>query len=249
MINKIITAEQAVAELKDGMTIMVGGFLATGSPEIIMDAIVEKGVKDLTVIANDGGLAEGQPAGEFAGKSPRGVGKLLANHQVKHIIASHIGVNPRINEQVAEGTLTYTLVPQGTLAEKIRAAAYGLGGVLTPTGVHTLMETELDELGREKKVVEIKDIGNAVSYNPENPSDKKVINLPKSNVLQFVLEGGTVVSARPSGTEPKIKFYINARTEVGGAKCDGCLAATKKDSTAACDAIVADINSILDAAK
>lgn len=165
MINKIITAEQAVAELKDGMTIMVGGFLATGSPEIIMDAIVEKGVKDLTVIANDGGLAEGQPAGEFAGKSPRGVGKLLANHQVKHIIASHIGVNPRINEQVAEGTLTYTLVPQGTLAEKIRAAAYGLGGVLTPTGVHTLMETELDELGREKKVVEI----NGVKYLFELP--------------------------------------------------------------------------------
>ena len=120
-----------------------------------MDAIVEKGVKDLTVIANDGGLAEGQPAGEFAGKTPRGVGKLLANHQVKHIIASHLGVNPRINEQIAEGTLTYTLVPQGTLAEKIRAATYGLGGVLTPTGVGTMMQTNLDEKGREKKVIEI----------------------------------------------------------------------------------------------
>ena len=64
-----------------------------------------------------------------------------------------------------------------------------------------------------------------------------------------MLEGGTVVSARPSGTEPKIKFYINARTEVGGAKCDNCLAATKKESAAACDAIVADIKKILDAAK
>ena len=74
---------------------------------------------------------------------------------VDHLIASHIGVNPKINEQIAEGTLRYTLVPQGTLAEKIRAAAYGLGGVLTPTGVGTPMETELDELGREKKVVEI----------------------------------------------------------------------------------------------
>ena len=74
---------------------------------------------------------------------------------VDHIIASHIGVNPMINEQVAEGTLRYTLVPQGTLAEKIRAAAYGLGGVLTPTGVATPMETEVDELGRHKKVVEI----------------------------------------------------------------------------------------------
>ena len=74
---------------------------------------------------------------------------------VDHLIASHIGVNPMINEQVAEGTLRYTLVPQGTLAEKIRAAAYGLGGVLTPTGVATPMETELDELGRKKQVMEI----------------------------------------------------------------------------------------------
>lgn len=155
MINKIKTAQEAVAGIQDGMTIMVGGFLATGSPEVLMDALVRKGVKHLTVIANDGGLDVGQPAGEFAGKTARGVGKLLENHMVDHIIASHIGVNPKINEQIAEGTLRYTLVPQGTLAEKIRAAAYGLGGVLTPTGVGTPMETELDELGREKKVVEI----------------------------------------------------------------------------------------------
>ena len=155
MNSKIKTAQEAVAGIQDGMTIMVGGFLATGSPEILMDALVEKGVKHLTVIGNDGGLAEGQPAGEFAGKTPRGIGKLLDNHMVDHIIASHLGVNPRINEQIAEGTLRYTLVPQGTLAEKIRAATYGLGGVLTPTGVGTPMETELDELGRTKKVVEI----------------------------------------------------------------------------------------------
>ena len=67
-------------------------------------------------------------------------------------------------------------------------------------------------------------------------------------MLQFVLEGGTIVSARPSGTEPKIKFYINARTEVGGAKCDGCLAAAKKDSAAVCDAITADIKKLLESA-
>ena len=155
MINKIMTADEAVAGVKDGMTIMVGGFLATGSPEVLMDALVRKGVKHLTVIANDGGLDAGQPAGEFAGKTARGVGKLLEHHMVDHIIASHLGVNPKLNEQFAEGTLKYTLVPQGTLAEKIRAAAYGLGGVLTPTGVGTPMETELDELGRKKQVVEI----------------------------------------------------------------------------------------------
>ena len=123
MINKLMTLEQAVAGVRDGMTIMVGGFLATGSPEILMDALVEKGVKHLTVIANDGGLDAGQPAGAFAGKTARGVGKLLEHHMVDHLIASHIGVNPKINEQIAEGTLRYTLVPQGTLAEKIQGGS------------------------------------------------------------------------------------------------------------------------------
>ena len=141
MINKVITADEAVAGVKDGMTIMVAGFLATGSPEILMDALVRKGVKHLTVIANDGGLDEGQ----YGARTPRGVGKLLANHMVDHIIASHIGVNPKLNEQFADESLIYTLVPQGTLAEKIRAANYGLGGVLTPTGVETEMETSKDE--------------------------------------------------------------------------------------------------------
>ena len=154
MIDKVITADEAVAGVEDGMTIMVGGFLATGSPEILMDALVRKGVKHLTVIGNDGGLAEGQPA-NGPGKTPRGIGKLLENHMVDHIIASHLGVNPRLNEQFADGSLKYTLVPQGTLAEKIRAAAYGLGGVLTPVGLGTPMETDLDELGRKKEVMEI----------------------------------------------------------------------------------------------
>lgn len=102
MINKIVTADEAVAGVKDGMTIMVGGFLATGSPEVLMDALVRKGVKHLTVIANDGGLDAGQPAGEFGGKTARGVGKLLEHHMVDHLIASHIGVNPKINEQIAK---------------------------------------------------------------------------------------------------------------------------------------------------
>lgn len=149
MIDKVITADEAVAGVEDGMTIMVGGFLATGSPEILMDALVRKGVKHLTVIGNDGGLAEGQPA-NGPGKTPRGIGKLLEHHMVDHIIASHLGVNPRLNEQFADGSLTYTLVPQGTLAEKIRAANYGLGGVLTPVGVGTPMEFEKDELGKDK---------------------------------------------------------------------------------------------------
>lgn len=156
-----MTADEAVAGVKDGMTIMVGGFLATGSPEILMDALVRKGVKHLTVIANDGGLDVGQ----YNGKTARGVGKLLENHMVDHLIATHIGVNPKINEQIAEGTLKYTLVPQGTLAEKIRAANYGLGAVVTPTGVGTPVETEKDELGRDKLTIEI----DGVKYLVERP--------------------------------------------------------------------------------
>lgn len=155
MKSKIITAEEAVSGVKDGMTIMVGGFLGTGSPEIIMDMLVKKGVKHLTVIANDGGLDVGQPAGHSAGKIARGVGKLLENHMVDHLIVSHTGVNPKINEQADKGELYYTLVPQGTLAEKIRAGAYGLGGVLTPVGVGTLMETQKDEYDRDKITVNI----------------------------------------------------------------------------------------------
>ncbi|MBR1403268.1 MAG: phospho-sugar mutase [Treponema sp.] len=121
----------------------------------------------------------------------------------------------------------------------------GSAGKETMAAIMTKLRTEgLKTLGG-KKVLCIKDIGNAVAYDPANPGAKTEIKLPKSNVLQFVLEGGTIVSARPSGTEPKIKFYINARTEVGGAKCDGCLAEAKKASASVCDAITADIKALL----
>lgn len=131
MINKIKTAQEAIADIKDGATIMVGGFMACGTPEILIDALVEKGVKDLTIICND------------AGVPGRGVGKLLSNGQIKTLIASHVGLNPevaqRMNTDVAEDKLECILVPQGTLAERIRAGGAGLGGFLTPTGVGTIV--------------------------------------------------------------------------------------------------------------
>lgn len=133
MIKKIMTAKEAVADIEDGASIMVGGFLGTGSPEILMDALVEKGVKHLTVICNDGGL----PAKDDS--SARGIGKLLERGMVDHLIASHVGMNPIIGQGMNDGTLECTLVPQGTLAERIRAAGSGLGGVLTPTGVGTMI--------------------------------------------------------------------------------------------------------------
>lgn len=137
MKNKQITAQEAAVLVKDGMTVMVGGFLSTGTPEILMDALVESGVKDLTIICNDGGLGV-VPATETTPEVPcRGVAKLIENHQVKKLIATHIGLNKEVAKQMNAGELEVELVPQGSLAEKVRAGGAGLGGVLTPTGVGT----------------------------------------------------------------------------------------------------------------
>ncbi len=131
MKNKIMTARDAVSGIQDGASIMVGGFMACGTPEILIDALVEKGVKNLTIICND------------AGVPGRGVGKLVSNGQIKTLIASHVGLNPevaqRMNTEVEEDKLECILVPQGTLAERIRAGGTGLGGFLTPTGVGTIV--------------------------------------------------------------------------------------------------------------
>lgn len=131
MINKIKTADEAVSMIQDGASVMVGGFMTCGTPEILIDALVRKNVKNLTIICNDAG---------FQGK---GVGKLLANGQIKTLIASHVGLNPevaqRMNTDVEEDKLECILVPQGTLAERVRAASTGLGGILTPTGVGTIV--------------------------------------------------------------------------------------------------------------
>lgn len=123
--NKQVTVNEAVAHIKDGMTVMVGGFLSHGTPELLMDAIVANGIKDLTVIANDGGTPG------------TGVAKLIAAGLVRKLIATHIGMNPQVGQMMNEGTLEVELVPQGTMAERIRAAGAGLGGVLTKTGLGT----------------------------------------------------------------------------------------------------------------
>lgn len=131
MKNKVMTADEAVAGIKDGATVMVGGFMACGTPEILIDALVKKNVKNLTIICND------------AGVPGRGVGKLLSNGQIKTLIASHVGLNPevaqRMNTDVPADKLECILVPQGTLAERVRAGGAGLGGFLTPTGVGTIV--------------------------------------------------------------------------------------------------------------
>jgi acetate CoA/acetoacetate CoA-transferase alpha subunit len=130
MINKVKnSAAEAVAPVYDGAAVMVGGFMGCGTPETLIDALVKKDVKNLTIICNDGCVPG------------RGVGKLITAGQVKTLIASHVGMNPEVAERMnaAGGAekLECILVPQGTLAERIRAGGAGLGGVLTPAGAGT----------------------------------------------------------------------------------------------------------------
>ena len=136
MINKIISVKEAAEKVQDGMTIMVGGFLANGTPENLVDALVERNVKNLTLICNDTGFPD------------KGVGKMVVNKQFKTIIASHVGTNPETANQMNSGETEVVLTPQGTLAEKVRCGGNGLGGFYTPTGVGT----EAEE-GKEKKVI------------------------------------------------------------------------------------------------
>lgn len=137
MFDKIISKENFGHLLKDGMTIMVGGFLGCGTPDILIDAIIAQNTKDLTIICNDTSFVD------------RGVGRLIASKQVAHVITSHIGTNAETGKQMVAGTLKVDLVPQGTLAERIRCAGAGLGGVLTPTGVGTIVEE-----GKQKLTVD-----------------------------------------------------------------------------------------------
>lgn len=122
------TLETAVAMIPDGATLMIGGFFGVGTPQRLIQGLVSAGRRDLTVIANDT---------SFPGVA---IGKLIAGRMVRRLIASHIGANPETQRQMIAGELEVQLVPQGTLAERIRAAGFGLGGVLTRTGLGTLVE-------------------------------------------------------------------------------------------------------------
>ncbi|MDR1198588.1 MAG: CoA transferase subunit A [Prevotellaceae bacterium] len=125
--NKKITVEQAVSKIKSGMTVMVGGFLSNGSANKILDALAKSDVKDITLITNDTSFPD------------KGAGKLLERKQLKKVIASHIGTNELTQQQMNNGEIEVEFVPQGTLAERIRAGGFGLGGVLTPTGLGTVI--------------------------------------------------------------------------------------------------------------
>lgn len=121
-----ISAENAAGMIPDGAILMIGGFMAVGTPERLIDAIVRQGKRELTVIAND------------TAKPGVGIGKLVDAKLVRKAVVSHIGLNPETQRQMMAGAMEVELVPQGTLIERIRAGGFGLGGILTPTGVGTL---------------------------------------------------------------------------------------------------------------
>lgn len=125
---KTTTLEEAVSRIPDGASLMVGGFITIGTPERLIDEIVRQGRRNLTVIAND------------TGKPGVAVGKLVSARLLRKVITSHIGLNPETQQQMLAGEIEVELVPQGTLIERIRAGGYGLGGVLTQTGLGTLVE-------------------------------------------------------------------------------------------------------------
>jgi len=125
---KTIPLQESVGMIPNGARLMIGGFMGCGTPEPLMDELVRQGKRDLTIIANDTAMPG------------VGIGKLVRAKLVRKLIASHIGLNPETQQQMMTGELEVELVPQGTLIERIRAGGAGLGGVLTPTGVGTVVE-------------------------------------------------------------------------------------------------------------
>lgn len=125
---KTISLEEAAALIPDGATVMIGGFMGVGTPERLVDALVARGSGDLTVIANDTAMPG------------VGIGKLIRAGLVRRAVVSHIGLNPETQQRMIAGKIDVELIPQGTLIERIRAGGFGLGGILTATGIGTVVE-------------------------------------------------------------------------------------------------------------
>ncbi len=125
---KVVSVEEAVALIPNGASMMIGGFMGVGGPDRLLDELARQKKSDLKVIANDACLPG------------KGIGKLVDGGQIARFTASHIGLNPKAQQQMMAGKMVIDLIPQGTMAERIRAGGCGLGGVLTPTGVGTIVE-------------------------------------------------------------------------------------------------------------
>ena len=128
MKSKVVTIDQAMEHCYDGMTVMLPGFVNCGVPETLIEAHIDKGIKDLDVISNNTSV------------KGRGIGLLVHENRIKHITCTHIGNNTETVEKVVAGEINVTFTPQGTLCERMRAGGAGIGGILTPTGLGTPME-------------------------------------------------------------------------------------------------------------
>src|SRR5262250_3899496 len=138
MMNKVVSsAEEAVADVFDGATLVVGGFGLCGIPENLIAALVRRGVKDLTVVSNNCGVDDW------------GLGLLLRTRQIRKMVSSYVGENAEFERQFLSGELEVELVPQGTLAERMRAGGAGIPAFYTPAGVGTLVAK-----GKETKVID-----------------------------------------------------------------------------------------------
>ena len=127
--SKAASVEEALTHIRSGQTIMLSGFTNVGSPNKFIVKMAEAGITDIDLISNDAG-----------NDHTDGIGTLICQHRVRRLTASHVGLNPKVAEQMNAGTLEVVLVPQGTLAERIRCGGTGLGGVLTKTGLGTVVE-------------------------------------------------------------------------------------------------------------
>ena len=126
--SKVVTVEQAMEHCYDGMTVMLPGFVNCGVPQTLIEGMMKAGIKDLHVISNNTSV------------KGKGIGKLVHDNRIKHLTCSHIGNNTETVEKVVAGEINITFVPQGSICEKVRAGGAGIGGILTPTGLHTPMQ-------------------------------------------------------------------------------------------------------------
>ena len=194
--SKFISIEEAVSKVKDGMTIMVGGFLANGTPNKIVDALAKSGVKNLTLICNDTAYPD------------KGVGQLIANKQVKKLFVSHIGTNPHTSEQMNSGELEIEFCPQGSLAERVRAGGCGLGGILTQTGMGTTV-------AEGKQIVNV----DGTDYLLENPlrADIALVGASLGDKAGNLVYRGTSQNFNPlmASAADLVIAEINELVEVG----------------------------------
>lgn len=192
MKDKVVTIDQAMEKLHDGMTVMVPGFVNCGVPQTLIQNILNRGIKDLNIISNNTSV------------KGKGIGKLVHAGAIKHITCSHIGNNVETVEKVVNGEINVTFVPQGTLCERMRAGGAGIGGVLTPTGLGTPMQdgkqvVEWDDAKGEYKFVTDADPVNGKRYILELPlhADVAIIHAYKADRIGNVVYHRTARNFNP----------------------------------------------------